>query len=69
MIQLQSKRLLMSNYFNNFTESLAPLMLTITASVSADQTHVILQDIAYIISIFFAFYKFYTQHFKNKPKK
>jgi ABC-type nickel/cobalt efflux system permease component RcnA len=69
MIQLQSKRLLMSNYFNNFAESLAPLMLTITTSISADQTHVILQDIAYIISICFAFYKFYTQHFKNKPKK
>lgn len=59
----------MSNYFNNFAESLAPLMLTITTSVSAEQTHVILQDIAYIISISFAFYKFYQQHFKNKTKK
>jgi hypothetical protein len=58
----------MSNYLNNFLHSLAPLFLVIGINVTAEQTHVILQDIAYIISILFAFYQFYKQHF-NKPKK
>ena len=58
----------MSNYLNNFLTSIAPLFLVIGINVTADQTHIILQDIAYIISILFAFYQFYKQHI-NKNKK